>query len=331
VKALLRADWLRLRRRRDLWIIFAAIGVLGAVSFLSGYRSDAEDPVPFNEAEFRQMQLDSGFFEGSTPEEIAMQMDAFVADMRASDEQSRVAWEEQQAISLQKYVFPQSILTVLGAGIAPLIALLLATTLIVGDEFRFGTIRTSFLAAADRRRFLAARCLSVAVMTAGLFALLIVVATILSLILAGLGAELPAQVTPVNVGAAAGFVGVEVLAALVVSALGIALTVLLRSGALPLLLIILATLIELFVSALPIFAPGEFLAAVPQFFLSSGIRTLLGRLGPESGGIAVMDVGQAPPAVLDLALPVVVAIVAAWGLLFLAIADRRLRTMDVVE
>src|SRR5205823_14276093 len=109
-----------------------------------------------------------------------------------------------------------------------------------------------------------------------------------------------------------------------------ALTMLLRSGAMPLLLIILAGLIELFVSALPVFWPGEFLAGVPQAFLTTSIRTLTVRLGLDTQAVALAGV-QPPRAAIDLPLIVVTGIVVGWGLIFLFVADRRFRTMDVSE
>ena len=47
MKALLRADWLRLRRRRDLWIIAIAVCADRRLTFLAAYRSDASDPTWF--------------------------------------------------------------------------------------------------------------------------------------------------------------------------------------------------------------------------------------------------------------------------------------------
>ncbi|HEX2756201.1 MAG TPA: hypothetical protein VHM48_12090, partial [Candidatus Limnocylindrales bacterium] len=134
--ALLRADWLRFRRRRDFWIIAIAVALIGGIGFLASYRSEVQDPAPFNEAEFRQQAIDGGFFEGVPPEELQAQIDQFAADMRASDEQNRIEWDREQAINLQKYDIAQSPFTIIGVGIAPLIALILAASLAVGDEFR---------------------------------------------------------------------------------------------------------------------------------------------------------------------------------------------------
>jgi hypothetical protein len=288
MKALLRADWLRLRRRRDLWLIFLAVWLIGGIGFISGYHTDAQ----------------------------------------AAD---KVARDVEQLASLQKYELPQSILTVVGTGIAPIVAFLLIASLVIGDEFRFGTLRTSLLAAGNRRKFLGARLISLLAMAIGMFAGLAVVAAILSLGLVIFGAELPPSTVTIDGGAAIGLVGADVLAVAVVIALATLLTVILRSGALPLLLVILGALLDLFVASLPVFIPGEPLAGAQQFLPVEAIRALLARLGYDTGATALADVGQLPAASIELTILQVAAIVAAWGLLFLFLADRRIRTMDVTE
>lgn len=328
--ALLRADLLRFRRRKDFWIIAIAVAVIGGLSFLSSYRSEVQDPAPFNEAEYRQMTLDSGYFDGMSPAETAAGLEALVSDAKAQDAQSRIEWDAQQAVLLQKYDIAQSPFTLLGSGLAPLIALILVASLATGDEFRFGTIRTSLLAASSRRSFLAARLVSLFVLTAGLFVGLVLLAIILAVGLRLVGAEVPATVAPIDMAAGVGWLGAQILATFVLILLGTALTMLLRSGALPLLLIILAGLIELFLSALPIFWPGEFLSGVPQAFLSTSIRALTIRLGYDTHAVALSGI-EMPNAAIELPLIVVTAIVAAWGLIFLFVADRRFRTMDVSE
>ena len=113
--ALLRADWLRLRRRRDFWVIAIAVGLILGIGFLSNWRTEVQDPPPFNEAEFRQQAIDGGFFLDVPPEQLPAQIDAFVADMRASDEQNRIEWDRAQAINLQKYDIVQSPFTLIGS------------------------------------------------------------------------------------------------------------------------------------------------------------------------------------------------------------------------
>jgi hypothetical protein len=329
--ALLRADWLRFRRRRDLWFIGIAVLLIGGLSFIAGYHADVTDPLWPDAAAIRAEVLGFSDFGGMTQAEIEAQVDLMVADQTAMYDQQRLDFEAHQAVALQKYALPQSLLTVVGSGTVPLIALVFVASLVVGDEFRFGTLRTSLLAAGNRRRFLFTRLVSLFAMTVGVFAILLALGVVLSLALILFGAEVPAATTPLNVGASVGLIGAEILSVTVLVALATALTLLLRSGALPLLLVILGFLLESFIAALPFFALGQTFAGVPQFFLSTSIRTLLGRLGSDAGAVALAENGQLPNATIDLGLPVVAAIIAAWGLLFLFLADRRIRTMDVVE
>jgi ABC-type transport system involved in multi-copper enzyme maturation permease subunit len=328
--ALLRADWLRYRRRLDFWIIAIAVCILGSVTFLAAYHNDVTDPFWPTAAEIRQDVLGSTSFEGMTQTEIDQQIDQMVAGQVAQYDQQRAEFEANQAIALQKYDPAESPFTFLGSALAPIIALVLVGSLAIGDEFRYGTVRTSLLAAGNRRRFLAARLVSLLVMTVGLFVALAMLGAIFGLGLRAAGAEVSAVTTPVDPASALAWFAAQILTTMVVIALGSALTLLLRSGAMTLLLIVVITLAELFVAALPIFRQGEFLSGVPQVFLWNAIRTLTSRLGFDSHAVALRG-GDLPPVAIDLPLAVVVAIAAAWGLLFLLVADRRLRTMDVVE
>jgi ABC-type transport system involved in multi-copper enzyme maturation permease subunit len=331
MRQLLKADWLRFRRRRDFWVIGIGVALILGIGFISSYRSDVTDPPPFNEAEFRQQfGPDSGFFEGMPLDEANAQIEQMVADARASDEQYRQEWERQQAISLQKYDILQSPFTLVGAAVAPLIGLIIAASFAVGDEFRYGTLRTTLLAAGNRRRFLGARLISLLAMTAGLYAALALLAIVLAYVLRLVGAEVVSSTTPVNLAAGLGWFGARILVTVVVLALGTALTLILRSGALPLVIIVIGGFLELFLSALPIFGEKQFLAGVPQAFLSSSAETLTSRLGYDTHAIALAQV-ESPRAVIELPLLVVAGIVVAWGVLFVLAADWRIRRMDVVE
>jgi ABC-type transport system involved in multi-copper enzyme maturation permease subunit len=207
----------------------------------------------------------------------------------------------------------------------------LIASLSVGDEFRFGTIRTSLLASSDRRRFLAARLASLVAITVGVFAALILLGTILGIGLAAIGADLGANTTKVDGASAAVWLGAQVLTTVVVIALATALSVLLRSGALPLLLILVGGLVDLAVAHLPVFAPNELLSGVPQAFLGQSIRTLTAITGIATHALALSDPGDVPYQAIEVPLIAVAAVIAVWGVLFILIADRRLRTMDVVE
>lgn len=327
--ALLRADWLRFRRRRDFLVILIAVCVFAAVSFLAGYRGEVDDPTYPGAEQIRQEARDFLFFEG-TPEEIAAQIDQYVTDQLAQMQFQMDEWERTQAVELPKYAFPQSIFTTIGAAIVPLLALILLASLAVGDEFRFGTIRTSLLAAGDRRRFLAARLLTIVAMTVGLYFALAAIGALFGAALSLGGADLGNPAPAVDTPSAVAWLAAQVLITLSVIGLAIAMTLLLRSGALPVLLIIIAGFIELFVANLPVFGPNELLAGIPQALLSTNIRTLLARLSIDTHAVAFSRT-EVPFQAIQVPVLAVAAIVAAWGVLFLLLADRRLRTMDVVE
>lgn len=330
--ALLRADWLRFRRRKEFWIIAIAVCVFSGISFVAAYRSDAADPSWFSldPVQIRQEILGYTEFGGMTQAEIDAQIDQMVADQLIQNQQQSQEWEARQRVTLQKYDMSQSLFTILGSGLMPMLALILGASLAVGDEFRYGTVRTSLLAAGNRRRFLGARLVSLFAVTVGLFAILALIGVALSLGLRVVGAELAPVTTSIDPLSGLLWLGAHLLTTMVLIALAVALTVVLRSGALPLLLILIAAFVELFVANLPIFGQGEFLAGVPQGFLTTSIRTLTTELGLQTHAVALAE-AEPPAMAIRLSLIVVAGIIAAWGILFLVIADRRFRSMDVIE
>ena len=269
-------------------------------------------------------------FGGLTQEEIDAEIERMVAEQVGFQEEERRSFEAQQAIALSKYDVAQSPFTLVGFGLVPLIALVFATTLILGEEFRYGTVRTSLLAASDRRQFLAARLITFLAMIVALFAALILLSLVLALMLRVFGAEIPPSPQPINAAASIALFASELLITFTFVAFGVALTLLTRSGALPLLILAVWVLAELFVFSLAIFQVGQPLAAVPLVFLTTNIRALLTTLAADTGAIALVDSGSLSAAI---SIPTwgVAAIVVAWAVLFLAIADRRFRSMDIVE
>jgi hypothetical protein len=333
VITLLRADWIRLHRRLDVWAILAGILVIGAIGFLNGYKGDSTDPPLLSEAEVRQQVTEFVDFGGMTQAEIDAQIEGMVRDGLAQQESERLVHEEQQQRDLQKYDLAQSPLTMIGFGFVPLIALFVVTTLIVGDEFRFGTIRASLLAASDRRRFLAARLVTIGALLVGVFTVLAILGVVLALALRVAGAELPpvpADWVPLDGAAALGTVAAIVLSGAALLASGVLLTLVTRSGALPLLLVPAWLFTESFIANLPIFLVGQPLAGVPQLFLTVSVRSLVSQLAAASHAWAYGSVFP-PEAAIDLPLWTVALIVVAWLGLFVTLADRRLRRMDIVE
>jgi hypothetical protein len=330
MRSLLRADRLRYRRRIELWLIGGAIVAFAAFGFVAGYRSDAMEPEWFTAERIRAEVVDGVDFSGMTEAEIEAEISRMVEEQLAFLEQDKQFFEENQALLLQKYDVAQSPFTIVGLGIMPMIALVFTATLLLGDEFRYGTVRTSLLAATNRRRFLVARLITFGVLIVGLFAALILGGVVLGVALRLLGAAIPPVTQPLNAQAGVALFAAELLIAFTLVAFSVALTLLTRSGALPLLILLVWALAELFVFNLQVFQAGQPLAAVPEFFLTTNIRALLSTLAIDSGAIALVG-NEVPSGVLALPAWGMAAIIGAWAILFLAIADRRFRTMDIVE
>jgi len=153
---------------------------------------------------------------------------------------------------------------------------------------------------------------------------------VLAVALRLLGADIPPLTQPLNAQAGVALFAAELLIAFTLVAFAVTLTLLTRSGALPLLLLLVWVLAELFIFNLQVFQTGQPLAAVPEFFLTTNIRDLLTTLSGESGAIT-FAVSGLPQEAVSTPTWGMAAIVAAWAILFLAIADRRFRTMDIVE
>jgi hypothetical protein len=129
MSSLLRADWLRIRRRWDVSIIVLGIPVLALLSYVAGAISASNINVQFA---------------GDVPPEFQAQAAAQVA--------------AQQAFSALPYQFPRSIATMVGGATLWLVlgAAFLAASLL-GNEFSWGTIRNVALFRPDRLRYLGAR------------------------------------------------------------------------------------------------------------------------------------------------------------------------------
>ena len=108
---LMRAELLRLRKRRSLQAIVLAVPLLVGVTFVLGYNSIYEQP-PFDEAAFRQELLDGGYGVGVPPEEL----EPILAEAIESQRQMMAQVEESQRLVRATYVFPYSLVQVLGSG-----------------------------------------------------------------------------------------------------------------------------------------------------------------------------------------------------------------------
>jgi hypothetical protein len=131
--SLLRADWLRIRRRWDVWIIVLGIPALALLAYVAGAISAGN----VNVQTF-----------GDVPPEYQQQIAAEAAAEEAA----------QRAFFALPYQFPRSIATMVEGATMWLVlgAAYLASSLL-GSEFSWGTIRNVALFRSDRLRYLGAR------------------------------------------------------------------------------------------------------------------------------------------------------------------------------
>lgn len=333
---LARAELLRLRKRRSLQVIVLAVPLLVAVITVLGYNSIYEPP-PFNEAAFRQEMLDSGFGVGMPPEELEQLLDEMVVSQR---EQYALS-EESSRLSRAAYTFPRSLSMALGTGVFILLALVLLTATTIGDEFGWGTIRTSLLASTSRRRFLLVRLGAIAVAGAAIFALLLLVGALLPLILNIPAGKLPTNMPAFDGGAFFAMLGGEAIAALAVIAFAATVTLLFRNGALALVAALVWLAVEAAILTLlqrfPEFAgtydssghtPGP-LGWVLEAFPLRGLTTLMQRTAMAASGLPTYP-GEAVSRDFGIvAVPIVSFTILA--IVLGAVAFRRFQRMDIVE
>jgi hypothetical protein len=126
---LMRADWLRIRRRWDVWIIVLGIPALGLLAYVTGAMSAANNQIQTS---------------GDVPYEFQLQLAAQIA--------------AEKAFSALPYQFPRSIATMVGGTTTWLVlgGAYLAASLL-GNEFSWGTIRNVALIQPGRLRYLGAR------------------------------------------------------------------------------------------------------------------------------------------------------------------------------
>lgn len=166
---LVAADWIRFRHRYDLWIILAAVLLLGVVAYASGVGSASSGPA--------LPPIDP-----SLPPEVQAQIEAQNAQIAA-----------QMAAVRDQYVFPRSIVTMLIQGSWAFMAAAFVAASWIATEFDWRTIRNLVLVEPRRERLLVVRMIS-----------LVALATALIVALAALGAVLPLLMPVVGSGADTG-------------------------------------------------------------------------------------------------------------------------------
>jgi ABC-type transport system involved in multi-copper enzyme maturation permease subunit len=266
------------------------------------------------------------------------QVDDMLAQEKAGYEEELARQETIRAT----YAFPASITTLLGSAIVVyLFALLLLTATTIGDEFSWGTIRTTLLASSNRPRWLAVRLGLIALTAVLALAVLVLLALVLPLAIVAVVGHLP-QSPPVDLAALAVLLGGLAVTAFVLIGFAAASTVLMRSGGLTLVITLVWVLAESAVLALVIrlepFRPenafGDGKPAGPlawalDLFPVHAFQDFLSTATQATGG-AVNYGGEITT--LPLAgtyLPL--ASLAAWAVIFVAIAVLRFDRMDIAE
>jgi len=326
----IRAELLRLRKRRSLQIIVFAVPVLVGVLFILGYNS-IYDYSAFDEASFRQEMIDSGYVVGLPPEEAERLLDEAVAAQREMFLQQ----EEGTKLVRAGYVFPYSLVNVLGSGMSVLVALILLTATTIGDEFSWATIRTSLIASTRRRRFLGVRLGAVGVAGLLIFGMLLVLGAVLPLVLNIPAAKLPPSMPAFDGGAFLVLLGGEMVASAAVIAFAALITLLLRNGAITLVSVLVWIAVEAAVLTalirLPNFGEGD---PPPDAWLLDafplrGLTTLVQNAGRAAAGLpgypgesVSRELGNAPIPIVSFAII---------GTILAFLAFRRFQRMDIVE
>lgn len=301
----LRADVIRLRGRWDVWLIAAAVLGLAALGFVQGY---SDVPRHYGWDPSRPI-----------PPEIVAAMDA----ERAT------------------YAFPDSLLRLIGGAPWLLAAVFFLTSLTLGLEFGWGTIRTVLLASPDRRRFLVSRLIALGVVGLAVFAGLLVLGGVLPEVLVASGAHLPPSpdVVPVEVlGAVAAWM-VALAFVLTVAAL---IAVITRNPALPLLVAIVWFILEGLVANLPPWHDLHLDQVARSLPFSSVAALLADSLDPAHYGLAVaggfglqgsgsVDPGLVATGAVERPLLLSFVVVAGWAVLALLAAATLIRRADILE
>lgn len=334
MKGLLRAELLRLRRRRTLQVIVLAVPLLTGVIMVLGYNSIYDQP-PFDEAAYRQELIDEGFAVGVPPD----QLEPLLHDTIENQRQMMGQILEQTALSRASFTFPYSLVLVLGSGAFVLFALILLTATTIGDEFGWATIRTTLLASSHRRQFLLVRFVALVVAGLVIFGLLLLIGIVVPVLISVPAAKLPASLPAFNGGAFLVLLAAELLAALVVISFAALITVLVRNGAFALLASLVWIAIEAAVLTLllrfPNFGQPSAMGAPPpdawllDAFPLRGLTTVMQAVGKAASGLPSYP-GEAVSRDASVALVTLVSFTIL-ALILAAATFRRFSRMDIVE
>lgn len=208
---LARAEWMRLRRRGDVWVVTLLVIGLSVIGYISGL-------ISANSIQF-------GFPPGEEiPPEMVEQLEA----MRRE--------------ALATFAFPLSIGTSLEGGGRVLLFVVGAylAAAVTGAEFEYGTIRTSLVARGDRGGFVLVRLAAVLAIVAVLLLVTVLISIVLPLIAAAAGTDFPPVEgpEPLNV---VGMMGATLLTAAFVIGLTTLVAIALRNAVIAIVITLAAT------------------------------------------------------------------------------------------
>jgi ABC-type transport system involved in multi-copper enzyme maturation permease subunit len=325
---LFRADWLRFRKRGALQVMVIAVPIVAAFFYLVGYGGSGGGLIAFDEAAVRQQFIADGAVTGLPPDEAEQQLEQMVAAERSGYDQQVQAIRATQST----YAFPQSLLLLLGFATFAFLAILLITATTIGDEFGWGTIRTSLIASSDRRRFFLARFVTLIAVAAVLVTALLLLGVVLPAFLAVTGSAPPAA-PPVDARLLAALALADLVISMTLIGFAMMATFLVRSGGLAL----VAALVYVAVEGAALSALTRFEAFQDQgdlhwvlsLFPFRATVTILDKLAVAAGRVEVFQGSNGPSDPGAAWLPLGALVV--WGAVFLAIAFQRFRRMDIVE
>jgi hypothetical protein len=314
--SLLRADWLRIRRRWDVWIIVLGIPAMALLSYITGAISTGGPQIQTS---------------GDVPPDFQAQMAAQDAAMRA--------------FAALPYQFPRSIATMVeGATMWLILGAAFLAASMLGSEFTWGTIRNVVLFRPDRRGYLSARLAWLIGLVLATFVAVVALGTIAPVLVRVDPGNQSALTDASNMGlfppgptASVGLTGALLVAAslLCVALAGMALAGLaalkLRSTASGILCAGIYAIVEGIAAALLMSRATGDLRYVPQLALTTRLAGLVGD-AQAAAGLSAGGGGQTgSPGWVALPPLVGAAIVAVWLLGLLGLWFVVLRRADIDE
>jgi hypothetical protein len=303
----LTAEWLRISRRWDVWLVAGLALASVAWLYFSAFRESTQVMGIGDQGGW-------GSGEGPPPE----------------------PWFIDAMLSLrQPFAFPGSLLTVLDSAwvLLPVGAYVAAVT--IGPDFWWGTMRSILLTRRSRAAYLAHRLILISAVIAGVMVAVLAVAVVTQVLLLLLGGErFPAG--SLQVDTLAGMLAARFAAALGYTLIAAALTLIARSLAGGIVLMAAFVAAELGIGAIAT-AVGS--PIVRELTFSGALASIVGQLRPRPLDLvvdyelgALVPAAQQPPAPVYLfSVEASALVVLAWLLVAGALALVRMRTMDIAD